>query len=71
MEVNDIFDSATESNQKRGFLDPNVPIGTRKKKDSGVGTPGPPDPNQIDEETPSDETDEQLDIPTAVGKRSY
>ena len=65
------FDSATESNQKRAFLDPNVPIETRKKKDSGVRTSPDPTSNQIDEESSSDETNEQLEIPTAAGKRSY
>ena len=62
LDVNDSFDSATESNPKRGFLDPDVPIKIRKKRNSGVRTS--PDPNRMDEEPSSDETDEQ--IPTAA-----
>jgi hypothetical protein len=68
--INDSFDSATESNRQRGFLDPDVPIGRRKKKNNRVKTsPEPsnedPLPDDIDEiPTEAESTD-------SVEKSSY
>lgn len=62
MDVNDSFDSATESNPKREFPDSDMPIEIRKKRSSGMRTS--PNPNRMDEDPSSDETDEQ--IPTAA-----
>lgn len=62
MDVNhDSFDSAFESNRKRGFPDPDVPKKTRKKNNGG---PDDPDPYGMDEDPSLDETDEQ--IPTTA-----
>jgi len=48
--------AASESNRNQGLLDSRVP---RKKKNSGV-KPSPDPINRVDEEPPSEETDEQI-----------
>ena len=60
LDVDDSFDPATESNRRRGFLDPDVPRETREENNSRVRTSADdPDPNGMDEEPSLDETDEQ------------
>lgn len=54
MDVNDSFDPAPDSNERRRVPDPNAPIGTRRKGKNN------PDRNRIDEELSSDEIDEQI-----------